>query len=128
MRKNSNVDVAFMMDATGSMASYIRTVKDGINNITNRIHREFEGAIVRVAFVAYRDYEDGANHFEILDFTEDITLFTEFVGRVMATGGGDGPEDVLGAINQTINLNWKAANKIFYQSGKNLCWLRFLFT
>ena len=70
-----------------------------------------------MAFVAYRDYGDGAKHFEILDFTEDISQFTEFVGRIRASGGGDGPEDVLGEINQTINLNWKAANKIFYLSG-----------
>ena len=106
-----------MIDATGSMGSYINSVKNGINNIVTRIHAHFEAAVVRVAFVAYRDYGDGAEHFEILDFTEDIAQFTEFVGRIRASGGGDGPEDVLGAINQTINLNWKAANKIFYQSG-----------
>ena len=118
IEKNSNVDVAFMMDATGSMGSYISIVKDGFNNIVARVHRKFKAAIVRVAFVAYRDYGDGTKHFEILDFTDNTNLFTDFVGRITASGGGDTPEDVLGAINQTINLNWKAANKIFYQTGK----------
>ena len=93
-------------------------VKDGINKIVARVHRKFEAAVVRVAFVAYRDYGDGTKHFEILDFTDDISLFSDFVGRITASGGGDTPEDVLGAINQTLHLNWKAANKIFYQCGK----------
>ena len=114
---NSNVDVAFMMDATGSMGSYIEAVKNGINSIVSKIHKKFKNAKVRVAFVAYRDYGDGAKHFEILDFTESIEIFTNFVGGIVATGGGDSPEDVLGAIDKTIQLSWKAANKIFYHAG-----------
>jgi len=116
-KKNSNVDIAFMMDATGSMGSYIETVKNEINDIVARVHSEFEDAVVRVAFVAYRDYGDGSKHFEIFDFTEDVTLFTDFVDGVSASGGGDFPEDVLGAIDKTIQLTWKAANKIFFQCG-----------
>ena len=39
------------------------------------------------------------------------------MGGIVATGGGDSPEDVLGAIDKTIKLSWKAANKIFYHAG-----------
>ena len=119
MNLNSNVDVAFMMDATGSMGKHITAVKDGINSIVSRIHDKFKKAKIRVAFVAYRDYGDGAKHFEILDFTENIEIFTNFVGGISATGGDDSPEDVLGAIDKTIKLSWKAANKIFYHAGKS---------
>ena len=111
------------MDATGSMSGYFKAVKDGIRNIVERIHNKFKDAIVRVAFVAYRDYHTDTNapkHFEILDFTESIEDFSEFVRRIRAGGGGDKPEDVLGAINKTIHLNWTAANRIFYQIGKIL--------
>ena len=106
-----------MMDATGSMGSNIKRVKNEINNIVARVHSEFEDAVIRVAFVAYRDYGDRSKHFEIFDFTENITLFTDFLDGVRADGGGDGPEDVLGAIDKTIKLTWKAANRIFYQCG-----------
>jgi len=116
-KRNSNVDIAFMMDATGSMGSNIKRVKNEINNIVARVHSEFEDAVIRVAFVAYRDYGDRSKHFEIFDFTENITLFTDFLDGVRADGGGDGPEDVLGAIDKTIKLTWKAANRIFYQCG-----------
>ena len=120
MKKNSNVDVAFLIDATGSMGTYIKAVKDGINSIVSKINSRFKDAVVRVAFVAYRDYEGGAKHFEILDFTEDKKKFTNFVGGVTASGGGDAPEDVLGAIDKTINLNWTAINRFFYHAGKNV--------
>ena len=102
------------------MGEYIKAVKDGINSIVSKINSQFKDAVVRVAFVAYRDYGGGAKHFEILDFTEDKKKFTNFVEGVTASGGGDAPEDVLGAIDKTINLNWTAANKIFYHAGKNV--------
>ena len=116
VKKNSNVDIAFMIDATGSMGSNIAAVKKNVKNIAARVKNEFKGPTVRVAFVAYRDYKD-TKHFEILDFTENITSFTNFVGKVVASGGGDLPEDVLGALNKTINLNWQEANKVFFQIG-----------
>ena len=107
------------MDATGSMQKYIKAVKDSINDIVLRIYNKYRGAIVRLAFVGYRDYNI-KNHFEILDFTDSIAEFSEFVGRIKAYSGGDHQEDVLGAINKTIHLNWTAANRIFYQIGKIL--------
>ena len=119
-KKNSNVDVAFTVDASGSMGGYIKAVKNGIKDIAARIHKKFNDAIVRVAFIAYRDNNGNGMHFEILDFTESIEEFSEFVRRIRADGGGDKPEDVLGAINKTIHLNWTAANRLFYQIGKVL--------
>ena len=119
-KKNSNVDVAFTVDASGSMDGYIKAVKNGIKDIAARIHKKFNDAIVRVAFIAYRDNNGNGKHFEILDFTESIEEFSDFVRRIRANGGGDKPEDVLGAINKTIHLNWMAANRLFYQIGKVL--------
>lgn len=116
-KKNSNVDVAFTMDATRSMRNNIKAVKDGIQDIIKRIHKKFKDAIVRVALVAYRDFGDREKHFEIFDFTESIDQFSKNVEGITASGGHDHPEDVLGAINKTIHLNWMAANRIFYQIG-----------
>ena len=107
------------MDSTSSMGSYITAVKDSIDDIVSRIHQIYKNATVRLAFVAYRDYGTKP-HFEILNFTESIPEFSEFVGNITAMGGGDTPEDVLGGINKTIHLNWKAANRIFYQIGEIL--------
>ena len=118
--KNSHVDVAFTVDATRSMEPYIKAVKDSIDNIVLRIYQKYKKATVRIAFVGYRDYDTPDTHFEILDFTDSISDFSEFAGNIKADDGGDKPEDVLGGINETIHLNWKAANRIFYQIGKVL--------
>ena len=40
------------------------------------------------------------------------------LGGVRAYRGGDIPEDVLGALDKTVNLNWEAANKLLFQIGR----------
>ena len=72
-----NVDVAFMLDCTSSMGSYIAGAKNDIQNIVDAITLSYENKI-RVAFIAYRDHCDGADRIERLDFTEDITEFERF--------------------------------------------------
>ena len=37
---------------------------------------------VRVALVAYRDYSEADLHFEIMDFTENVTEFINFISNV----------------------------------------------
>ncbi len=46
------------------------------------------------------------NHFEVLPFTKSIPKFKAFVASVIAKGGGDFPEDVLGGLNKAIFLAW----------------------
>ena len=106
-----------MMDATASMGRNIASARRNVANIVNRIKSTFKSATVRVALVAYRDYTEGRRRFEILDFTDNVPRFVAFMGRVRAFRGGDISEDVLGALDKTINLNWKAPNKLFFQIG-----------
>ena len=117
LRKNSNVDVAFMIDATASMGANIKAAKNSITTIVTDVKKAFRNNTVRMAFVAYRDYSEGSGRIEMLDFTEDVDSFSTALGAVVARNGGDYPEDVLGAINATLSLNWKAANKLFFQLG-----------
>ena len=116
-----------MMDATASMTSNIAAAKDNVAIIVNKVREAFKTATVRVAFVAYRDYSENkpsciysgvrCKQFEIFEFTENIPKFVEVLGKVRAYRGRDIPEDVLGALSQTINLKWQAANKLFFQIG-----------
>ena len=117
MKKNSDVDIAFMLDATSSMELNLVAVEKNIEEVVMRVKDTFFDIKVRVALVAYRDYSEAALHFEIMDFTEDVTEFINFISNVKAFYGGDIPEDVLGALDKTINLDWKAANKLFFQIG-----------
>ena len=118
LRKNANVDIAFMMDATLSMKRNIVAAKDNVASIVRKVKEAFRNNTVRVAYVAYRDYSERDQRIETFDFTEDVGEFTESLGNVRAFAGYDDPEDVLGGINATLHLNWKAANKLFFQIGK----------
>ena len=112
-----NVDIAFMLDATRSMRKNLIAVEHNIGDVVRQVRAVFNNTNLRVALVAYRDYTNGAHHFRTMNFTSSIQEFVSVLGQVRAFKGGDVPEDVLGALDKTINLDWKAANRIFYQIG-----------
>jgi hypothetical protein len=43
---------------------------------------------------------------EVLDFVTSIDSFKEFLGNLKAAGGGDAPEDMANAIQETNKLSW----------------------
>ena len=116
MRDNASLDIAFLVDCTGSMGSYIAETKKDIEQIVSSIKETFENK-VQVAFVGYRDHSDGHKRIECLQFTEDITEFRAFVSGITAGGGGDTPEDVLGGIEAAVNLGWSSKNKVLFHVG-----------
>jgi Mg-chelatase subunit ChlD len=85
--KNAScIDLAFMVDATGSMQNYIAAVAKQCIAIADDVHRSCgSDRNLRVAFLAYRDYGDKPN-VESLDFTSDLQTFKRFVEGVVATG------------------------------------------
>ena len=113
----SDVDIAFMVDSTASMGRYIDQVKNHIADIVQNIVEKFNDSHVRIGFVGYRDYTEGKARFEVLDMTHSIQTFVRYVGLVHAYAGGDVPEDVLGALDKTLALSWKAPTKIIFHIG-----------
>ncbi len=62
--------------------------------------------------MAYRDFSD-AKKFEEIDFTDDVDKFTQFVKELVAEGGGDGPEDVFGAIDRCAEMTtWSGKARV----------------
>ena len=116
LRESSSVDIAFLVDCTGSMLPYIVETKKDIDGIVSSIKENFENK-VQVAFVGYRDHDDGQKRIECLQFTEDIAYFQRFVSCINANGGGDAPEDVLGGIEAAVNLNWSSKNRVLFHVG-----------
>ena len=95
VRDAEAVDLAFLLDCTGSMGAYIEEAKKSIKEIVRKVRKTNENLKLRVALVGYRDLCD-SNHFEVLDFTTSFDRFENFVSQLVATGGGDGPEDIAG--------------------------------
>lgn len=80
-----SVDIAFVIDCTGSMASYIASVKDSIQNIVERIRATNRNLSVRLAVVGYRDIDDYPR-FEVLDFVDSIDSFKSFLADLRVPG------------------------------------------
>ena len=55
------------------------------------------------------DYDDPG--IDVCGFTEDIATLKGVVARQVATGGGDGPEDVCGGLREALALEWTAQKR-----------------
>jgi hypothetical protein len=108
-----SVDMAFVVDCTGSMSSYISSVKDSIKSIVDRVRATNQGMNLRLAIVGYRDIND-TPRCEVLDFVTSVDSFKEFLANLRAKGGGDTPEDMANAIQATNKLSWNHPSKVVF--------------
>jgi hypothetical protein len=99
------------------MGGHIRAMVDNIFNVVSDIRKCYCETPLRVAFVGYRDHCDGANRLAVEPFTMDVEVFKAKVKSQVATGGGDEPEDIHGALNVAdANLEWKSATRILFHT------------
>lgn len=102
----SSLDIAFVIDATGSMAPVIESTKDHIKKMVTDIKSNSkEDSVIRLAIVAYRDYKDDPP-FDIMDFTQDVQTFETFMSLLQAKGGDDCAEDVFTGLEKCSDLTW----------------------
>jgi len=112
------VSICFVLDTTGSMAGHIQGVKNQIGEIVTQIQRT--GCRINgLAFVGYKDWCDGTDHFERLPFGTDLRPFHHFLSGIRATGGGDFPEDVVGGLYQAARLEWprESGTRVMFHIG-----------
>ena len=105
LKKAEKVDICFMLDATGSMSSYIAEAKNVIHKVIDKLKQRFQDFELRAAFVGYRDHSDGPKRVTVYDFDQNIDSFKTFVSNVEATGGQDQCEDIFGGLEVNINRN-----------------------
>jgi hypothetical protein len=112
-KSNATVEICFIVDATGSMSSYIQKTKDTIKMYVEEISKKVSDADIRFAFVGYRDHKASGNWKEVIktcDFTNGEKLTEFIVKEINADGGGDEPEAVIDAIHEVNNqdhIHWK---------------------
>ena len=99
-------DIAFIVDATGSMSDEIAFLKKDLMNILNRVKGGQSDISLRTGAVFYRDEGDRyvTRHF---DFTDSYQQTISFIAMQDAEGGGDLPEAVHTALETGLqNLTW----------------------
>ena len=99
-------DIAFIVDATGSMADEINFLKSDLVDIIDKAAAASPALTLRTAALFYRDEGDEyvTKH---SDFTTKVSETADYVGQQQAMGGGDYPEAVHTALDQMLQqLSW----------------------
>ena len=112
------VEVAFVLDTTGSMGPLIEGAKRKIWSIATAIIDCSPEADIRMGLVAYRDIGD-IYVTKTFDLTTDIQGLYGDLLKLRAQGGGDWPESV----NEAL---WVATTKLSWSYGHNTTRIMFL--
>ena len=105
------VDVAFAIDATGSMGDDIAAVKFEATRLIDLVADRSSSA--RFGLVTYKDHPsnggdptDYPSRLE-LSLTSDTRVALDAINALGADGGGDGPESVYSGLEEAIALPWR---------------------
>ncbi len=100
------IEVAFVLDTTGSMGGLIDGAKRKVWAIADEIRKVHPNAEIKIGLVAYRDRGD-AYVTDKTELTSDISAVYGKLLMFQAQGGGDGPESVNEALAVAVNgLAW----------------------
>jgi hypothetical protein len=105
---SNDVDIAFVVDATGSMGDEIEYLKLELEDVLRNTFEKYNTLNFRAASVFYRDMGD-----EYLTrntgFNSNLLKVLNFIKLQKADGGGDGPEAVQTALKEAVhNLEWNS--------------------
>ncbi|RKI04476.1 VWA domain-containing protein [Corallococcus sp. AB038B] len=97
------IEVAFVLDTTGSMGGLLEGAKQKIFSIASRIAKGKPTPHLKVALVAYRDQGD-AYVTKRFDLSDDMDSMFAELRKLDANGGGDFPEHVGRGLGEAVSL------------------------
>lgn len=104
-----HADIAFIVDATGSMGDEIEFLKKDLVDILDRVKGGQSDITLRTGTVFYRDEGDDYVT-KYSPFTEDYHETIRYISMQHAGGGGDLPEAVHTALEASMqNLAWNTS-------------------
>ena len=102
-------DIAFIVDATGSMGDEIEFLKKDLIDILDRVKGGQSDITLRTGTVFYRDERDDYVT-KYSPFTDDYRETIQYISMQHADGGGDLPEAVHTALEAGLqNLAWNTS-------------------
>ena len=108
---SGDVDIAFVIDTTGSMWDDIDAVKRDVTNIAANIRAQSRTS--RFSLVSFKDHASAGGEagdypsLVHLGFTSDVARLQEQVNTLSASGGGDIPESVYSGAMAALDLSWR---------------------
>jgi uncharacterized protein YegL len=106
------LDVLFLLDATGSMSDEIQQLQDNLLAISSQIDALPQNIDTRYGLIAYRDIGD-AYVTRRYAFTPDVQEFQQTLNQVQAGGGGDMPESLNQGFYEGVHeMAWRGDDTI----------------
>ena len=109
LRPRQDFDIIYMIDATGSMGSYLQAAKDQCINISNELKTKFNNYDYQFGGIFYRDpIDSNSDKNDMFDLTDDVPSLKSFISKMEAYGGGDYAEDWAGGYDLAVNkIKWR---------------------
>ena len=101
------LDLALLVDATGSMGDEIGYLQEEIRGIAESVRAGVPDVSLRFSLVVYRD-EGDEYVTRVFPFTGDLDAFRRDLSAQHAGGGGDYPEAVDQGITALDQLDWRS--------------------
>ncbi len=100
-----NVDIMFVVDATGSMGDEINYLKSEVKDVIEKSIKETGELNLRIGSVFYRDMNDQYLT-KVSPLSKDLDRVYKFINDQKASGGGDYPEAVDAALEEALAQQW----------------------
>jgi len=108
---HEHLDIALIIDTTGSMSDEIRYLQAEFQQIAEDIDTAFPDASQRWSLILYRDIGD-EYVVRSFDFVSDRGEFQRQLAAQSANGGGDYPEAPDAALGAMNDLSWRAGEDV----------------
>jgi Cutinase/von Willebrand factor type A domain/PKD domain len=106
------LDLAFVIDSTGSMSSSIEEVREAVSSMVDKL--EEKESDYRIGLVDYKDTDQGDPYAaqRDLDLGTDVDAFRTALAAFSVSGGGDYPEAVYsGLMKAFTGLSWRSSSR-----------------
>jgi hypothetical protein len=105
-------DIVFVHDATDSQQPYIDDARQFVNNRIRDIQNNaiMNGGDARYRVIAFRDHREQGDLWTVHDsnpFTKDSAVLKRQLDALVASGGGDGPEAQIDALDAALRSSWR---------------------
>jgi hypothetical protein len=107
-------DVVYLCDATGSMQKYISAAKSQCFRISDQLERDLPEFRFQFGAVFYRDPIDSpSDKHEVFPLSNLPERLESQIATIQASGGGDGPEDWVGAYRLVLDeISWRGGQQL----------------
>jgi hypothetical protein len=113
LKARPRIEVAFVLDTTGSMSGLIEGAKQKIWSVANQMADGQPKPEIRIGLIGYRDRGD-TYVTRRFDLTDDIDAIYAQLFAFDADGGGDTPESVNQALHEAVTkFGWSDSQNVY---------------